>query len=74
MCYCRRCAGDGQSWRGHSQPLVGDIPAVVAAAVQTPAVAAAAAAVRPPARRSLSLVDLVAAILVAIYFRGVYIR
>jgi hypothetical protein len=63
MCRCRRCAGDGRSWRGHFQPLVGDIPAVIAAAVLTPAVAAAA--VRPPARESISLIDLVAAILVA---------
>ncbi len=66
MSYCRRSAGVGQNWRGHFQLLVGDIPAVIAAAVLPPAVAATAAAVRPPARGSLSLVDLVAAIPVAV--------
>ncbi len=63
---CRGIAGVGQEWRGPIQLLVGDIPAVIAAAVLSPAVAAAAAAVRSPARGSLSLVDLVAAIPVAV--------
>ena len=64
--YCRRCAGVGQSWRGHFLLLVGDIPAVMTAAVLPTAVAATAAAVRSPARGSLSLIDLVAAIPVAV--------
>ncbi len=65
MYRCRERVGDGRSWRDQIQPLVGDSPAVIAAAVLSPAVAAAAAAVRPPARESVSLINLVAAILVA---------
>jgi hypothetical protein len=62
---CRERTGDGRSWRDQFQPLVGDSPAVVAAAVLSPAVAAAAAVIRPPARESVSLITLVTAILVA---------
>ncbi len=59
---CWKQSGDGRSWQNQIQPLVGDSPAVVAAAVLSPAVAAAAAAVRPPARKSVSLMTLVTAI------------
>jgi hypothetical protein len=48
------------------QLLVGVSPAVVAAAVLSPVVPAAYAAVRPPARVSISLMTLVPGILVAI--------
>jgi hypothetical protein len=65
MYECWKQSGDGRCWQNQIQPLVGDSPAVVAAAVLSPAVAAAAAAVRPPARKSVSLMTLVTAILVA---------
>jgi hypothetical protein len=48
------------------QLLVGVAPAVVAAAVLSPAVPAASAAVRPPDRVSISLMTLVPSILVVI--------
>ncbi len=61
-----KTSGDRRSCRNHLPPLVGVSPAVVAAAVLSPAVPAANAAIHPPARISVSLMTLVSTILVAI--------